>query len=525
MRRTLFAILTATLVLFGVTAMVHAQGTPPLDGPVVRILYFYSVDCVHCQAVQEEVLAPLQEQYGSRLDLRMLEISDPTNYELLVRVEEYFGVGAEERGLPTLVLDGQVLIGEEEIRQQLSCLLESCLAAGGSGWPPIPGLEEGLPSGSTGPLVGPPGGPGLSPCLTETVAACEVDQPIYIAYFYQVGCQECSRAEYDIAYVRHQHPQVIVEEFNINDDLPLAEWLARRVGREADLHTPALFIGDHALIGEGEITPQALEALVAQYAASGAPRVWADAQAETPSRIPGLLTVLFAGLVDGLNPCAFATLIFLISYLAASQRQGREILAAGGAFALGVFVAYLAVGFGLYRLLDVLRRVAPFTTSLNRWLYGLTALLCAVLAVVSFLDYLKARRGRIEDMALSLPDRLRQRVRAVIRTGQRMRGFVVATFITGLIVSLIELACTGQIYLPTIIYMTSVPTLRAQGSLYLLLYNVMFVLPLVIVFALTYFGTTSYQLGRFLQKHTATVKLGTALLFAALTVWLVVALV
>jgi len=508
---------------------VQAQETPPADGPVVHILYFYSLDCPHCRAVEEELLQPLQAQYDGQIDLRMFEVSDPANYELLIRVEEYFDIAPEERGLPTLVIAGQVLIGEEQIRQQLPCLIDSCLLAGGTAWPPIPGLEAALTPGPTTPLtqtLGPAFPIAGSPaaCVTETVSACPTNAPIWAAYFYQVGCQECSRAEYDIEYIRSRYPQLIVEEFNIYDDLPLARWLARRVGREAEIHAPALFIGDDALVGEGEITPQNLEALLTEYLPTGAPQVWRDfdpSEASVLERLPGVLTVVLAGLVDGLNPCAFATLVFLIAYLAAGERKGRDVLLVGGLFTLGVFLAYLAVGLGFYRVLDLL---GSLLTTLGRWVYALTALFCAVLAVLSFLDFLKARRGQIEEMTLTLPAAIRRRVRAVIRQGQKARAYFVAAFVTGLVISLLELACTGQIYLPTIIYIASQPALRALGVGYLLLYNLFFIAPLVVVFALTYFGTTSFQLGQFLQRRTAAVKLGTAIVFLALALWLGISL-
>ena len=63
-----------------------------------------------------------------------------------------------------------------------------------------------------------------------------------------------------------------------------------------------------------------------------------------------------------------------------------------------------------------------------------------------------------------------------------------------------------------------------QAGLYLLLYNLMFVLPLVVVFVLACFGTTSQQLGLFIHRHAAMVKLATAGLFLLLAVWMVVSL-
>jgi hypothetical protein len=67
--------------------------------------------------------------------------------------------------------------------------------------------------------------------------------------------------------------------------------------------------------------------------------------------------------------------------------------------------------------------------------------------------------------------------------------------------------------------------LRAGGSLYLLLYNLLFILPLAVVFGMAYYGTTSVELGLLLKRRTGAVKLGTAVVFAALAVWLTLSLV
>jgi len=53
-----------------------------------------------------------------------------------------------------------------------------------------------------------------------------------------------------------------------------------------------------------------------------------------------------------------------------------------------------------------------------------------------------------------------------------------------------------------------------------MLYNLLFILPLVVVFILAFFGTTSKELTGFLQKHAPAVKIGMTLLFLALAVWL-----
>jgi hypothetical protein len=320
-----------------------------------------------------------------------------------------FDVPPEEQGIPMLVIGGKVLIGEDGVRGQLPCLLDSCLAAEGTSWPDIPGLENVAVEGTGGPGtgLGPGWGEGAEPCESENDAACDVPIPMWTAYFYDVGCQECDRAEYAIRYVESKYPQLTGEDFNGRDDVLLLEWLCDRYGvsDKQRLATPAFFVGEDYLVGT-DITSEALLALAEKYASSGAERVWADFDAQTAEQTIldrfksfGVFTVAFAGLVDGLNPCAFATLVFFVSYLALSGRQGREILAVGAAFTLGVFLAYLGVGLGFYKVLDLL---GDLLTTLGRWVYGLTGLFCAALAVFSFLDFLKARRGEIGDMTLNL---------------------------------------------------------------------------------------------------------------------------
>lgn len=355
---------------------------------------------------------------------------------------------------------------------------------------------------------------------------------IHLAYFSFAGCSACERASGHLETLQALYPQLVVTEFPIEEEESkvLSEWLGQRYGvpEEKRLTAPAIFVGDDALIGE-EINARSLEALVEKYATSGALPTWDDFDSEQSGRTIverfrsfGVLTVVGAGLLDGLNPCAFATIIFFVSYLTISGRKGREVLAVGAAFTVGVFLAYLAVGLGLHHLLGLFGNLL---TTLGRWLYGLMAVLCAVLAVVSFMDYRKARRGEIGDMALNLPHGLRMRINATIRRGRHSRTLVAGSFVTGILVSLLELACTGQVYLPTIIFVMSVPAMQSRAVSFLVLYNLLFIAPLVVVFILVWYGTTgTKQLTGFLQRHAATVKLGTALLFLLLAGWLFITL-
>ncbi len=493
-------------------------GTLPCDPSAVHGLYFYSTDCPHCMVVMDEVLLPLQDEFGTKLDIRLVEIDYADNYELLIKAEEHYAVKSEDRAIPTLIINSQVLIGESTIRSDIRAIVETGILNGGIDWPDIPGFDPSMIISDENASAS------AEVCSLDSSEACETGAPIYAAYFYQTGCDSCSRVEADLGYLRTLYPQLIIEEYNIYDQAGLGIWLAERAGRE-DFHTPAVFIGSQAWIGEGEITPDSIEVALQCYQQEGSPKVW-DAY-DPDAGISGIaerfssmswLTVVFAGLVDGLNPCAFATLIFFVSYLTLSGRKGREVIFVGLSFTLGVFVAYLVIGLGLYKVLDLM---GEFLNTLARWVYILTALLCLSLGVFSILDFFKVRQGNLDDMALKLPDALRKRINAVIRKGRNSQTYVIGAFITGLFISILELACTGQVYLPTIIFVSSMPELRLRALFYLVLYNLLFIMPLVVVFILAYYGTTSKDLTRFLQKRAAAVKIGMALIFFALAVWLI----
>ena len=494
---------------------------PDLSNARVQVLYFYSNSCSHCLKVIEEIIIPLQNEYPGEINFRLLELGMPLNYEALLATEEQLQTSADSRDLPVVILDQTVLAGEEETIAQLRGLVEQGIQGDPIPLPVIAGVNfEQLIVSTPQPDDTP-----IDACTIDNPDACIADDPIYVAYFYQTGCKECARSEADLAYLQGKYPQLIIQEINIYDEAGLAAWMAERVGRADDIHTPAVFIGDYAWIGEEEIHPQTIEPVLVDMATTGSPKFWNEYNPDQGSQTLmerfeklGWIAVVLAGLVDGLNPCAFATIIFFVSYLSLSGRKGKEILLTGASFTMGVFIAYLAVGFGFYKVLDL---VKEYMNVLSKVVYGLTAIFCLVLAFLSVRDYFKTRGGDLGDMALTLPEPLRKRINATVREGRKSSSYFLSAFVVGLVVSILELACTGQIYLPVIISMSTIPEMRGQAVFFLVLYNLMFIVPLIIVFILAFYGTTSKQFTAFLKKHAAAVKIGMAIVFLLLAAWLI----
>lgn len=497
--------------------------TPEARG-VVHMLLFYSPTCPHCHDITTNYLPVLDAKYGDRIEVYGLNVQDPAAYGLLLAIEEKAGLPENQRGgVPAMLVGEELFIGANMIREHLEEVVDRYLAEGGVDLPiPREYLIQVTPT-PVGAQASPSAPSTANPTPPPSATPEAKPKPIFMAYFYKVGCSECDRVTYDINYLKHLYPQLQADVFDIQEHAALNEWLCDQYGLPASkrLLTPIVFIGDDYLLGE-DATLKNMEALIKKYAATGAEARWRDwapeQEQQAASRIVerfrsmGALTVALAALVDGLNPCAFATLILFISYLALTGRKGREVLLVGLAFALGVFATYLLVGLGILKFLATL----PFLKTIGRWIYGATAVLCLVLAALSLNDYFKARRGQAEGMRLRLPLRLRRWVNRVIRESMGMRAFGLSALVTGFIVSLIELACTGQVYLPTILFVLGIPEMRARAFAYLLLYNLVFILPMVVVFVLAYLGTSSEKLTVFLSRHTSTIKLATAGLFLLL---------
>ncbi len=74
----------------------------PCSADAVHALFFYRSNCPHCAAILDEVVNPLEDELGTDLDIRLVNIDYADNYELFLKVQELFAVPNEDRVVPTL---------------------------------------------------------------------------------------------------------------------------------------------------------------------------------------------------------------------------------------------------------------------------------------------------------------------------------------------------------------------------------------------------------------------------------------
>lgn len=347
--------------------------------------------------------------------------------------------------------------------------------------------------------------------------------PVIHAYFFNApGCQGCDEAEDLIRKRLETDEQVVLRVLNVYEaeDYELAEALLTVAGVPGERLPvgPALLVGD-TYVDQAHFNESSVRAAIEKYRATGAPDHWERAQRirgharkSLPQRLRrwGVLAIVGAALLDGINPCAFATIVFFLTYLGMIGARGRTLIMTGLAFCLGVFAAYFAFGMGI---LNATLALDAFPL-VRRALYGVMGAACALFGVLSWRDYRALTAGAPGEVTLQLPGTLKQQAHHLIRRGLRARLIAPASFLAGAGVATLELACTGQVYVPAIIYMLSLTDVRSVALGWLLLYDAVFVLPLLILTGLVGAGASSRWLANLARDRAGRTKQYLAVFFA-----------
>ncbi len=279
------------------------------------------------------------------------------------------------------------------------------------------------------------------------------------------------------------------------------DFAGRKFGRQ-DADLPAVFIGDQVIDGEARIKDRLGESIrkfkenPEAFAKSSVDPFQSeidaeDAKAEAFSSLTFGL-VLGAGLLDGLNPCAFATIILLVSYLTLFGADQRKVLWTGATFTLGVFPTYLAIGLLFFHSLRQILTDATLSSVVN----GALLIVVLVLGVICLVDAVRVLRGEPSRRILKLTQSGNRFVERMVAGFSRSRSTSFgAPFLLGVVVSGLEFTCTGQVYVP-IVTMLSNPEYRLPAFAYLVAYNLAFILPLVVVFFGAAFGGRFINVGR-----------------------------
>lgn len=207
------------------------------------------------------------------------------------------------------------------------------------------------------------------------------------------------------------------------------------------------------------------------------------------SKSLSLTLIVTTAIIDSINPCAIAVLIFLLGVLVSLKTSRKRIIKIGLVYIGAVFATYYLAGLGLIKIItqyNIQTEVTIFA--------GIIVLLAG---------FLEIKEGLYPDgkQLLRIPEKTKP-----IFTNFLKKGTIPSVFIAGILVSAFELPCTGQVYLG-ILSMLSQENMRAQGYLYLFIYNLIFVLPLVIILFIAAWGFDIRRMKNMQKKNRTTVKI------------------
>jgi cytochrome c biogenesis protein CcdA len=217
--------------------------------------------------------------------------------------------------------------------------------------------------------------------------------------------------------------------------------------------------------------------------------------------LPSLTTILISAAIDSINPCAIGVMILLISTVIVGRKK-KNLLRLGAIYIAGVYVTYFLAGLGLIAFLQVI------PIYISEYISIIVAAVIMLGALSEIKDYFWYGKG----FTLSIAP---ERAKDIERYAENLT--VPGLVFLGAFVAGVELPCTGGPYLAITFLLSQNFDLNA--FILLVIYNIIFVMPLVVLLLLGWFGMKVTDMKKWKQENRAYMRLGIGLLLIALA-WL-----
>jgi hypothetical protein len=224
--------------------------------------------------------------------------------------------------------------------------------------------------------------------------------------------------------------------------------------------------------------------------------------------LPALTLVLAA--LDSFNPCAMFVLLFLLTLLVHARNRARMLLV-GSTFVVVSGVVYFLFMAAWLNLFLIAGQIA--------WITLAAGLLAVAIALFNIKDYFWPGRGASLSIPASRRPDLFQRMRGLVGA-DRLAPLMGGTLILALVANAYELLCTAgfPMVFTRALTLNSLPT--SSYYTYLVAYNVIYVIPLLLIVVLFVVSLGNRKLS---ESEGRTLKLVSGLMMLGLGVVLVLA--
>lgn len=216
--------------------------------------------------------------------------------------------------------------------------------------------------------------------------------------------------------------------------------------------------------------------------------------------LPQLSIVIGAAAIDSINPCAIGVLILMVSVVLGQGGSPRRLLTVGAAYIFAIFATYLIAGLGLIYFFSAIPIV------LAEYLSIAVGLLVIFAGILEIKDYFWYGKG----MSLQIPKKYADKIHEWSTSNKSVWGVM----FLGAFVAAVELPCTGAPYLAILTILRIDFTIWA--FLMMVLYNLIFVMPLIIILVLVASGTKISAVSKWKEESKGTMRLAMGLMFVAL---------
>lgn len=219
--------------------------------------------------------------------------------------------------------------------------------------------------------------------------------------------------------------------------------------------------------------------------------------------LPTLGTVITTALIDSINPCAIGVLILLVSIMVVFKSK-RELLMYGLIYIFFVFFTYLLAGIGILYFLSFI------PLAISEYISISVGGLIIIAGLIEIKDFFWYGQG----ITLAIPPEKAKQIHEMTKKVTLPAMIFLGVFVAG-----VELPCTGGPYLAILVFLSQ--NFNFTAFLWLILYNIIFVLPLLVILLMVHFGLKIQNLKRWKQNNRTYMRLATGIILIALG-WLLI---